>query len=341
MDTCPPLISIVIATCNRPSLARRAIESVLMQDYLNLEVIVVNNGTKPELLSDYEMLLDDLKPSINYIDLNNELAIGIGPSAARNAGIRAAKGDYIGFLDDDDCWIEPNYLSNIAPVLADREPDIIFANQAAVTISEKTQITIKSVEKKTWFCSCLLTEYSSRISENIYELEPSYFYDNGGFPHLNITLYKRCLIEAKGGFDHKLSYEEDFEFFLRMLISANDIIYYDKVVSHHTLPLERYNQHLSQLVSGIDKYSNRLSIFISLLPLTGNAGQLDYLTKSSCYTLKSIAEIYLESGQWNLAKVFAKQAIAWDSSFKKLIWFGLIIFNQRALVNRLSSKKKQ
>jgi glycosyltransferase involved in cell wall biosynthesis len=95
MDT--PLVSVIIPTHNRASMLPRAIRSVQRQTYPHLEILVIDDASTdntPEVVKSF----DD--PRIHYIrhDTNR------GGSASRNSGIRAATGDYIAFLDDDDEW---------------------------------------------------------------------------------------------------------------------------------------------------------------------------------------------------------------------------------------------
>src|SRR5262245_24730960 len=89
------LVSVVIPTFNRAHLITGAIESVLAQTLPPLEIIVVDDGSTddtPERLAPY---LD----RIVFLGQENR-----GVSAARNAGIQAARGNLIAFLDSDDVW---------------------------------------------------------------------------------------------------------------------------------------------------------------------------------------------------------------------------------------------
>lgn len=94
-----PLVSIVIATYKRSRLVPRAIESVRKQTYGNVEILVVDDGSPDDTRSVVESIQDD---RIRY--MRHEKNKGL--PAARNTGIRAAKGEYIAFLDDDDEWRE-------------------------------------------------------------------------------------------------------------------------------------------------------------------------------------------------------------------------------------------
>lgn len=95
------LISIIITTYNREQLLPKAIESALAQDHANIEVIVVDDGSA----SPGTKAICQNFP-VKYIYQENR-----GPGSARNAGIQAARGHYIQFLDDDD-WLVPQSVSN-------------------------------------------------------------------------------------------------------------------------------------------------------------------------------------------------------------------------------------
>ena len=92
-----PHISVIIPTRNRAAMLVCAVQSVRQQTYENLEIIVVDDAST----DDTQKIIENLADSrIRYIrhDINQ------GGAAARNTGIRAARGEYIAFLDDDDEW---------------------------------------------------------------------------------------------------------------------------------------------------------------------------------------------------------------------------------------------
>jgi glycosyltransferase involved in cell wall biosynthesis len=90
-----PLITAVIPTYNYGRFVVTAVESALVQTYANLEVIVVDDGSTDDTRQRLTPYLD----RIRYIHQDNG-----GLSAARNAGIRAAAGEWIALLDADDVW---------------------------------------------------------------------------------------------------------------------------------------------------------------------------------------------------------------------------------------------
>lgn len=90
------LVSVVIPTYNRAALLPEAIDSVLGQTYRDFEIIVVDDGST----DDTRRVLGKYHGGIRQLSQSNR-----GEGAARNAGIAAAVGDYVAFLDSDDIWL--------------------------------------------------------------------------------------------------------------------------------------------------------------------------------------------------------------------------------------------
>lgn len=92
----PGRVSVILPTYNRASLVCRAIDSILDQSYRNYEVIVVDDGSTDTTNA-------RLLPYADCITVIRQTRRGV--SAARNAGIQAATGDFIALLDSDDVWL--------------------------------------------------------------------------------------------------------------------------------------------------------------------------------------------------------------------------------------------
>ncbi len=93
-----PKVSVIIPTYNRAKLLPRAVNSVLNQTFKDFELIIVDDASTDNT----EEVVKTFKDSrIKYI----KHRINKGGAAARNTGIKASKGEYIAFLDDDDEWL--------------------------------------------------------------------------------------------------------------------------------------------------------------------------------------------------------------------------------------------
>ena len=96
----PPLVSVIIPTYNREKFVTLAIDSVINQTFKDYELIVIDDGSTDNTKN----VLKQYNAKIHYIYQNNS-----GVSAARNAGIKVARGEWLAFLDSDDEWM-PEYL---------------------------------------------------------------------------------------------------------------------------------------------------------------------------------------------------------------------------------------
>jgi glycosyltransferase involved in cell wall biosynthesis len=109
-DSHLPRVSVIIPTHNRSKLLRVAIESVLAQTYPNIEAIVVDDGSTDDTV----VMMAQYAGRVTYLKQTNQ-----DVAAARNTGIRAASGEYLTFLDDDDL-ILPTKIERQVQILASR-----------------------------------------------------------------------------------------------------------------------------------------------------------------------------------------------------------------------------
>jgi glycosyltransferase involved in cell wall biosynthesis len=99
-------ISVIIATYDRARMLREAVESVLAQTFQPLEIILVPNGASAET----KATVDDL---CRRHQLVRKVETARGLTLARNAGLAAARGHWIAFLDDDDLWLPEKLATQI------------------------------------------------------------------------------------------------------------------------------------------------------------------------------------------------------------------------------------
>ena len=120
-----PEISIIIPTRNRGSLlASRALPSALAQEGVDQEVVVVDDGSSDDTVARLAAW-DDARIRVVRVDGPH------GVSIARNAGIAAARGEWLAFLDDDDVWA-PTKLRTQLEVGRNENADFVYAGALAV-----------------------------------------------------------------------------------------------------------------------------------------------------------------------------------------------------------------
>lgn len=114
LDASAPKVSIILPAYNAEKYIAQSIESVLRQDFSDFELIIVDDGSRDSTLAICQTYTD---PRIRCVQQVNQ-----GSSAARNHGLRLARGRYIAFLDADDVYCD-GFLSNCVRVL-DTSPTV-------------------------------------------------------------------------------------------------------------------------------------------------------------------------------------------------------------------------
>lgn len=123
------LISIIIPAYNAEKYLHRCVSSVAAQSYRNLEIIVVNDGSVDKTGT----IADELAEQDNRIIVIHQKNQGV--SAARNAGLDRAKGDYIGFVDADD-EISPDMYATLLTNMDKYDADISHCGFELVTTTQ-------------------------------------------------------------------------------------------------------------------------------------------------------------------------------------------------------------
>ena len=315
--------SVIVPTRNRPELCLEAVGSVLSQTAHDFELVVVNDGSADEHLAAYggcqALCRDRLGEGAIFIDLPQR-PNGHGPAFARNTGYAAASGDYICFLDDDDCWIDETYLETIADNIAkdDTPFDLHFASQLAYVNSER-------LERDAWIDGVrrVLSQRHGELDPRCsYPIEVMDLVNTGNHAHLNTTIIRRDLFAALDGFDEQLRYEEDRDLYLRAIDRAQTIRYLPAAIARHNVPDPSRRSNVSAIVSRLEKllYQSRLidkAILFSQTPAVKSIG-----VTSKRHVLKHMAEELYGQGRYQEASFYARQALLVGFNIK---WLGFTL----------------
>lgn len=121
-----PLVSVIIPVYNRQEVLLDALESVKQQTYEDYELIVVDDASTEDL----HTIVMQVAPNARYI----RHKINSGAGAARNTGIRAARGKYIACLDSDDMWLPEKLEVQLAYL--EQHPEVGLVGAAAIYVDE-------------------------------------------------------------------------------------------------------------------------------------------------------------------------------------------------------------
>ena len=128
-----PKLSVIIPAYNVAPYIGETLDTVFAQTFTDYEVIVVNDGS-PDTAA-LERVLEPRIKQIKYIKQENR-----GASAARNTGLRAARGEFVAFLDADDLWL-PNYLEAQIRFLSEHDCDLVCADAEVFRDSSRDEKT--------------------------------------------------------------------------------------------------------------------------------------------------------------------------------------------------------
>lgn len=191
-STAEPLVSVILPTFNGEKYLDDALKSVYSQTYQPYEVIVVDDGSRSGRVSEICQKYGD---KLTYVRQENR-----GVSAARNAGIRASRGVYIAFLDDDDLW-RPEKLKKQVGLFERLAADGI----AAGLIYTGYQDLLENGE-------CAPTTTYPSAGFNYRTLLFINFVDAGG----SSAVVPKRVLDAVGLFDEALPYGEDWDLAIRI-----------------------------------------------------------------------------------------------------------------------------
>jgi len=181
----PALVSVVIPAYNGQAFIREAIDSVFAQTYRPIEILVVDDGS-PVSMKEVVM---GYGPELRYMRQENG-----GTASARNFGLRAAQGEFIALLDQDDLWL-PQKLERQVPRFAE-DPSIgLIAAWMEVFDSDTGEVKG-------------LFQPPAEIT----------VHDVLGFnlPPVQTMIFRRSALERIGGFDASLRGTDDWDVNIRM-----------------------------------------------------------------------------------------------------------------------------
>lgn len=184
-----PRVSVVVPTHNRADLVCETIDSVLAQTYRDFEVIVVDDGSSDETPA----VLAAYRDRIRVIRQPNQ-----GVSSARNAGIGAATGEFVAFLDSDDLWLPTKLERQVA--LLDEDAGLGLVYSDGETFDGET--------------SCPLALFSQ--ANRLYQGDVLHQLFVGNFISTPTPIVRRCVLDETGEFFDNEVVAEDWDMWLRI-----------------------------------------------------------------------------------------------------------------------------
>jgi GT2 family glycosyltransferase len=233
-----PHVSVVIPAWNAAGFIARAVDSVRAQSFADFEIVVVDDGSPDSRDLQHVLARYASDPRVRCLRQENG-----GPSAARNAGISAARTDRIAFLDADDWW-EPAYLTRQLDLL-DRGFDLVYCDARIVgdsllagrTYMEVTPSTLPVTFEKLVTLSC-------------------------NIPTTCAMARREAMVRA-GGFDPRFRRCEDFDLWMRMSAAGARIAFSREVLAAHRM------HEASASADGAKMFESQIEVYEKIAALLG------------------------------------------------------------------------
>lgn len=199
------LVSVIIPVYNKVNYIRETLDSVLMQTYQNFEIILVDDGSTDGSFEILKTYFAKYPEKIILVHQENQ-----GVSVANNVGIQAAKGEYIQFLDADDL-LSPEKIEN--------------------------QVRLLEVKPTSFIASCewvMFQDNPNNYTKMPYGVFQNFekgidlllqFWNHQEMMAVSSFLTHKSLVEMTGEWNESLKINQDGEFFCRVLIHSNGILF--------------------------------------------------------------------------------------------------------------------
>ncbi len=279
-----PKVSVIIPTCARPDMLRQAVASVLAQSFNDIEIIVVDDDafSVPSAEGVVSSFSDE---RLRYVKHQKKC----GAPAARNTGIRLARGTYISFLDDDDT-LRKDFVEKMVTAMDRLPPGTGVLHCAQAYHDQEGKVFEGAAPRhRGWIRPALLRgEKSSGI----------------------IAMVRRECFEVCGGFDETLPSGQDWEMWLRISEKfAFDHI--PDVLADVRVHGERISSDMDKIIAGRERI---LELYHPVMAQTPGVLEIH---------LKRLGKLNALKGDWKASFCWFSQAIRlnWFETIKVLTWF--------------------
>ncbi len=313
-----PKVSVIIPAYNVAPYIGETLTSVFAQTFTDYEVIIINDGS-PDT-EEFERALEPFKERIRYLKQENR-----GASSARNTGLRAARGEFVAFLDADDLWL-PSYLEDQLAVIHARNCDLVCAD--ALIVGESPDAG------RTYFEAVMDSAPPNEVT----------FLDLLSGERSLITsgvLVRREPVMEVGLFDEQLRNAQDLDLWLRLARHGARLSYLPRV-------LLKYRARLNSLTGDpINSHLRELLIFEKVeqsydLTPAERAEVEPVIRNRTALVQYELGKLYLLPGDFARAREAFAKSNSLRSSLKTLgaLWFARLAPTlMRALYARRSANQ--
>ena len=288
---CKPLVSIIVPMYNSEKTIEKCIDSILKQTYYNIEIILVDDGSTDNTLN----ICMDYKSKDSRIEIFTQA--NKGANSARRAGLKEAKGQYIGFVDSDD-WIESNMFEELISCMKRNRCDIVSSGVIREFVQDGYSQEVCDNFEEGLYTDLKKSIYKSMLWDETQK-------DFGLYCTLWNKLFKKDYLEkVYEEIDTRVFYGEDCLTLFTYMMLANSIYIMKKSFYHYNiLPDSMCRKADDRLLT------NNLYLFRGLEKAFDGYGELSfelgkqlkrYILQLEIHSLRHLYNISLEVyGKWN------------------------------------------
>ena len=283
------MVSVVIPTHNRKDLVVRALESALTQTYEPLEVIVVSDGSDDgtdQVMEAYAQQNERVR-YISYFP-------GCGGNHARNEGVKAARGEWVAFLDDDDEWHVDKIQLQLDKAVADPEVGLICT-------------AINSVDDATGDVSVFVPS-APRDASRVILL-------HNCVGSTTTAMVRHDLLDQVEMFDEQLKARQDYDLWIRLCQITKVAVVETPCVEYHNLVSN------GQISWNYEKYSTAMTYMEEKYrDITKEKLTADEITRVRVGEQLSLARKAMKNGYTAQARKFTCKALSYKVGFRPLMY---------------------
>jgi glycosyltransferase involved in cell wall biosynthesis len=297
-----PLVSVVIATRDRPEKLARLLNVIKQQTLSAIEVIVVDDSSSEATLAAYPGIWSTLDARFALHKSTNVYQTSGGPGATRNRGIHLASGRYIAFCDDDDYWVKDDYLEVAVRAMDKHQGDVFIGNME--TLSETVVVNPGLYSE---FAHILTT--AAPDSDGVYKNSAENIAKllRHRILHCNSLMVRREMLSYAGVYWDKIRFAEDYNFALRLADHAKIALYWPTVVAILDVG-PRISIEGTYLVQEKQLFSMMAALhgeLVSTTPILCDAAR-----RGRAWHMALLAEMVLKQGKGGLASRLARESLA-------------------------------
>jgi len=202
-------VSVIIPAFNASATLSRAVDSVMLQHMTSIEIIIIDDGSADDTYAKI-LALASVNPTIVALRMDKNR----GVSAARNTGIRAARGEFLAFLDADDIWLEGKLDKQLAAIKCD--PAITLVSCNSVFVTEAGEILKEGHRNR-----------PPVEGENAWKTLLVYNF----LPTPTVLTYRALVLEI-GGFDESLAVAEDLDLWIKLALRGKVRVLHEILIKY-------------------------------------------------------------------------------------------------------------